>query len=48
MEEAAASLTDYRAIYPDLATWERIVPPLFREKAMVDHIRDGLRKAGFE
>jgi adenylate cyclase len=48
MEEAAASLTDYKAIYPDLATWERIIPPLFREKAMVDHIRDGLRKAGFE
>jgi len=48
MEEAAASLTDYKAIYPDLATWERIIPPLFRKKTMVDHIRDGLRKAGFE
>jgi adenylate cyclase len=46
--EARAALADYKKIYPDLATWERIVPPLFQNPALADHIRDALRKAGFE
>jgi TolB-like protein/class 3 adenylate cyclase/Tfp pilus assembly protein PilF len=46
--EARAALADYQKIFADLATWERIVPPLFQNPALADHIRDGLRKAGFD
>jgi adenylate cyclase len=46
--EAQAALADYKAMFADLATWLRMVAPQFVEKTPVDHIVDGLRKAGFE
>ena len=49
MEEARAALTTYQELRPtDLASWERNARRLFTDAAAVDHIRDGLRKAGLE
>ena len=48
MEEARAALVDLTSSFaPNLACWERTTR-LFTERAAVDHIIDGLRKAGFE
>ena len=49
MEEAHAALTTYKELRPtDLASWERNARRLFTDGAAVDHIIDGLRKAGLE
>jgi tetratricopeptide (TPR) repeat protein len=48
-EEARAALATYQELRPtDLASWERNARRLFTDAAAVDHIRDGLRKAGME
>jgi TolB-like protein/Flp pilus assembly protein TadD len=49
MEEARAALTTYQELRPtDLASWERNARRLFTDGAAIDHIIDGLRKAGLE
>jgi TolB-like protein/class 3 adenylate cyclase/Tfp pilus assembly protein PilF len=48
LEEAQAALADLRGIDTDLGSVERLLRLLFRDAAAVDHIVDGLRKAGFE
>jgi adenylate cyclase len=48
-DEARAALADYQVLRPtDLAGWERNARRLFTDGAAVDHIIDGLRKAGLE
>ena len=47
LEEAGTALADYKAVRPtDLAGWERNARRLFTNGAAVDHIVEGLRKAG--
>ncbi len=49
MEEARAALTTYQELRPtDLASWERNARRLFTDGTAVDHIVEGLRKAGLE
>jgi len=49
IEEARGALTIYKEVRPtDLAGWERNARRLFTDGAAVDHIVDGLRKAGLE
>jgi adenylate cyclase len=48
IEEARAALPDYKKLHADLASWETLVRRVFQDPAAVDHIADGLRKAGFE
>jgi len=46
-DEARAALDDLRLLDPNLAFVEGILERLFYDRAPVDHILDGLRKAGF-
>jgi adenylate cyclase len=47
--EARAALADYKELFfADLASWERLVRRLFPDPTPLDHIAEGLRKAGFE
>jgi adenylate cyclase len=49
VEEARTALADYKALRPtDLAGWERNARRLFTDGAAVDHIVEGLRKAGLD
>jgi adenylate cyclase len=49
MEEARAVLTTYKELRrTDLAGWERLARRLFTDPTAVDHLLDGLRKAGLE
>jgi adenylate cyclase len=48
LNEAQAALADLKKIDKDLASYERLARLLFQQSAAVDHILDGLRKAGFE
>jgi len=48
-EEARTVLPSFKALRPiDLAGWERNARRVFTDRAAVDHLRDGLRRAGFE
>jgi adenylate cyclase len=47
-DEARTALDDLRLLDPNLAFVEGIMERLFYNRASVDHILDGLRKAGFE
>ena len=47
-EEAGDALAELRKLNPDLAFVEGNLKRLFTEGAAVDHIVDGLRKAGFD
>jgi TolB-like protein len=46
--EARAVLPDYQKLHANLASWETLVRRVFQNPAAVDHIADGLRRAGFE
>ena len=49
IEEAHAALVDFKQLRrTDIVGWERNARRVFSDGAAVDHIRDGLRKAGFE
>ena len=48
LEEARAALAELRLLNPNLAFVEGNLKRLFSAPAAVDHILDGLRKAGFE
>jgi adenylate cyclase len=48
LEEALAALADLRGLDTDLGSVERHLRRLFQHAAAVDHIVDGLRKAGME
>jgi tetratricopeptide (TPR) repeat protein len=49
MEEARAALATYQELRPtDLASWERNARRLFTDGAAVDHIVEGLRRAGLD
>jgi adenylate cyclase len=48
LAEARAVLPDYQKLHADLASWETLMRRVFQNPAAVDHIADGLRKAGFE
>ena len=48
MEEARAALAELTKLDPNLATFEHLARRLFIHAAPVDHILEGLRKAGFE
>jgi adenylate cyclase len=49
MEEARTALADFKQLRrTDIVGWERNARRVFTDTAAVDHIRDGLRKAGFE
>jgi adenylate cyclase len=47
-DEVRVALDGLKALDTDLASFERVARRLFKEAAPVDHILDGLRKAGFE
>jgi adenylate cyclase len=47
-EETQVVLADLKALDGDMACVERILTRLYRDRAGVDHILEGLRKAGFE
>jgi adenylate cyclase len=47
VDEARAALITYQELRPtNLASWERLARRLFTDQTAVDHIVDGLRKAG--
>jgi adenylate cyclase len=46
--EARAVLPNYQKLHANLASWETLVRRVFQNPAAVDHIADGLRRAGFE
>jgi adenylate cyclase len=48
MEEARAALAELKQLDKDLSSFERLARRLYRDAAPVDHILEGLRKAGFE
>jgi adenylate cyclase len=48
LEEARAALADLRRLDTGLASVESLLRRIFTSPAAVDHILDGLRKAGFE
>jgi adenylate cyclase len=48
LDEARAALAELRRLNPNLAFVEGNLKRLFDDPAAVDHILDGLRKAGFE
>jgi adenylate cyclase len=48
MAEARTALADLQKLDQGLAAFERLARRLFQDAAPVDHILDGLRKAGFE
>jgi adenylate cyclase len=47
-EQARAALADLKQLDSDLPTFERLARRLFSDDTAVDHLVDGLRKAGFE
>jgi adenylate cyclase len=47
VEEAQAALAELKRLNPDLAFVERNFRRLYTDPAAVEHILDGLRKAGF-
>jgi adenylate cyclase len=49
IEEARTALVNFKELRrTDLAGWERSARRVFTDAAPVDHLREGLRKAGFE
>jgi len=48
IEEAQAAVVDLNQLDKDLASFERVARRLFKDGDPVDHILDGLRKAGME
>jgi TolB-like protein/class 3 adenylate cyclase len=48
LDEARAALADLKGLDTDLAAFERVARRVFQDDAPVEHILDGLRKAGFE
>jgi adenylate cyclase len=48
LDEARAALADLSKLDPDLASFERLARRLFTASAPVDHILEGLRKAGMQ
>jgi TolB-like protein/class 3 adenylate cyclase len=48
LDEACAALADLKKLDADLAAFERVARRVFQDEAPVEHILDGLRKAGFE
>jgi adenylate cyclase len=48
IEEAQAALADLRELDPNISSFERLARRLFTDSASVDHILEGLRKAGYE
>jgi tetratricopeptide (TPR) repeat protein len=49
VDEARAALITYQGLRPtNLGSWERLARRLFTDQTAVDHIVDGLRKAGLE
>jgi adenylate cyclase len=48
LEEARAALAELKKLDPNLASFERLARRLFTDSASVDHILDGLRKAGMQ
>jgi len=48
MEEAKAALAELKRMDPSLTHSATTLRRLFSDPAAVDHILDGLRKAGFE
>jgi adenylate cyclase len=48
LQEAQVALADLKKLDPNLAFFERLARRLFTDLASIDHILDGLRKAGFE
>jgi adenylate cyclase len=48
IEEAQAALVDLNHLDKDLASFERLARRLFKDGDPVDHILDGLRKAGMQ
>ena len=48
MEEARIALADFKQLRSDLASWDNLARRVFRDAAAVDHLAEGLRKAGFE
>jgi len=49
MEEARTALADFKQLRrTDIAGWERNARRVFTDPAAVDHIREGLSRAGFE
>ena len=47
-QEAQAALAELRQLDKDLSSFERLARRLYRDGAAVDHILEGLRKAGSE
>src|SRR5262249_3837328 len=48
LEEAQTALADLRELDPNLAFVQATLQRLYANRAGIDHILDGLRKAGFE
>jgi TolB-like protein/class 3 adenylate cyclase/lipopolysaccharide biosynthesis regulator YciM len=48
IEEARAALTDLKELDPNLAAVRTTLQRLYQNQAGIDHLLDGLRKAGFE
>jgi adenylate cyclase len=48
IDEAQAAVSDLKNLDHDLASFERLARRLFKDGGPVDHILDGLRKAGME
>jgi adenylate cyclase len=48
IEEAKAALSDLRKLDPNLAAVRTTMQRLYQNQAGIDHLLDGLRKAGFE
>jgi adenylate cyclase len=48
LDEARLALADLSKLDPDLASFERLARRLFTDSAPVDHILQGLRKAGMQ
>jgi adenylate cyclase len=48
VEEAQAALADLKGLDPHLSLVQATLQRLYRDQAGIDHLLDGLRKAGFE
>jgi adenylate cyclase len=48
LDEAHAALADLKKLDTNLAAFERVARRVFQDDAPVDHVIDGLRKAGFD
>jgi adenylate cyclase len=48
IEEAKAALSDLKKLDPNLAAVRTTMQRLYQNQAGIDHLLDGLRKAGFE